>query len=189
MRDEMTKQTDFNFQPVLKGKNISLRPLREDDFDDLYAAASDKKIWEGHPSSDRYKLSEFKPYFKASIESQANVVVIDNQSNKIIGLSRYYQISKFVDDISIGFTFLIRDYWGGQTNFELKTLMIDYALQYFEVVWLHVGLENIRSQKATLKIGAKFTGEDDLIIGGKEGKWFCYKIDKESWYNNKTKRG
>lgn len=182
MTDDSIKKTGFNFQPTLSGKNISLRPLCEDDFDELYTCASDKKIWQGHPSSDRYKHSEFVPYFKASIESRANVVVIDNQSNKIIGLSRYYQVDKIPDDISIGFTFLARDYWGGTTNLELKTLMIEYALQYFPAVWLHVGLSNIRSQKATLKIGAKFMGEDDLVIAGKQGKWLCYKVDKESWY-------
>ncbi len=171
----------FNFQPSLTGKTISLRALREEDFDELYACASDKKIWECHPNSDRYKRSVFTPYFKSSMASKANVVVLDNQSNKIIGTSRYYQVAQIPNDISIGFTFLIRDYWGGKTNLELKTLMIEYALQYFPAVWLHVGLGNIRSQKATLKIGAKFMGEDDLVIGGKEGKWLCYKVDKESW--------
>jgi len=169
----------FDFQPSLQGKTISLRPLREADFDALYNAASDEKIWEVHPHSNRYKLSEFKPYFKSSIESQACVVVLDNQSNKIIGLSRYYQVDKIPDDISIGFTFLTRDYWGGVTNRELKTLMVNYALQYFPAVWLHVGVDNIRSQKATLKIGAKFMGKDRLMIGGKVGDWLCYKIQKK----------
>lgn len=175
------KSKGFSFQPNLTGETISLRALREDDFEGLYNAASDKKIWEGHPSSDRYKLSEFTAYFKASIESQACVVILDNQSNKIIGLSRYYQVDKQPDDISIGFTFLTRDYWGGVTNRELKTLMINYALQYFPAVWLHVGVDNIRSQKAVLKIGAEFMGEDSLLIAGKSGEWFCYRVTKESW--------
>ena len=171
-------QRQFNFQPSLLGKTISLRPLREDDFDELYAAASDKKIWEGHPCPDRYKRSEFIPYFKDSIQSKANVVVTDIQTNKIIGLSRYYQVENLPDNISIGFTFLIREFWGRVTNRELKTLMVNYALQYFPEVWLHVGLNNIRSQKATLKIGAKCMGEEDLIIAGKESKWLCYRIDQ-----------
>jgi len=174
-------QTGFTFQPTLEGETISLRPLRKDDFDELYDCASDKKIWEGHPSPDRYKLSEFTPYFKASIESQACVLVIDKQTNKIIGLSRYYKVDKTPDDISIGFTFLARDYWGGGTNRELKILMVDYGLEYFPAVWFHVGVSNTRSQKATQKIGAVFVGEDSLVIGGKVGQWFCYKIEKGNW--------
>ena len=171
----------FTFRPMLEGETISLRPLRVNDFDELYDCASDIKIWEGHPSPDRYKLSEFRPYFKASTDSQACVVIIDKSVNKIIGLSRYYKIDTAPKDISIGFTFLARDYWGGTTNRELKTLMVDYALQYFPAVWFHVGLDNIRSQKATQNIGAKFVGKDSLVIAGKAGEWMCYKIDKESW--------
>ncbi len=174
-------KTSFTFQPTLEGETITLRALRENDFDQLYACASDKKIWEGHPSPDRYKLSEFTPYFKASIESQENVVAIDKKTNKIIGLSRYYKVDKTPDDISIGFTFLARDYWGGVTNHELKTLMVNYALQYFPAVWFHVGVDNIRSQKATQKIGAVFVGEESLVIEGKSGEWLCYKIDKDDW--------
>ena len=179
MKDNI--QNCFTFQPTLKGETVNLRPLREDDFDDLYACASDKNIWAGHPSKNRYKLSEFTPYFKDSLESQANVVIIDNQSNKIIGLSRYYKVDKTPDDISIGFTFLACEYWGGITNRELKNLMINYALQYFPAVWFHVGEDNIRSQKAVLKLGAEFVGEQFLHIAGKTGQWFCYKIEKDNW--------
>ena len=177
----MVSKTEFSFQPTLEGENISLRPLAESDFDGLFACASDKKIWEGHPSTDRYKLSEFTPYFKDSIESQACLVVVGNQSQKIIGLTRYYQVTKHPEDICVGFTFLSRDYWGGATNLEMKTLVLDYALQYFPACWFHVALTNIRSQKAMLKIGAEYTGEDDLVIGGKTGEWMCYRMTKDDW--------
>ncbi len=50
----------FDLQPVLTGELLSLRPLREDDFQDLYAVASDPLIWEQHPSRDRHKAEVFK---------------------------------------------------------------------------------------------------------------------------------
>jgi N-acetyltransferase len=34
----------FDFQPTLKGELLELRPLRAEDFDDLYAVASDPLI-------------------------------------------------------------------------------------------------------------------------------------------------
>ena len=40
----------FDLQPVLKGKLLELRPLRPEDFNDLYAVGSDPLIWEQHPS-------------------------------------------------------------------------------------------------------------------------------------------
>ena len=40
---------DFDCQPVLRGKLVALRPLRREDYDALYAVASDPEIWEQHP--------------------------------------------------------------------------------------------------------------------------------------------
>ena len=45
----------FDLQPNLKGELLELRPLRPDDFDDLYAVASDPLIWEQHPVKERIK--------------------------------------------------------------------------------------------------------------------------------------
>ncbi len=171
----------FNFQPTIQGKNISLRPLEESDFDALYSCASDKKIWEGHPRTDRYKLSEFETYFQTAIKSKAFVAVFENTSGKIIGTSKFYVSDSIPDDISIGFTFLVRAHWGGKTNSDLKTLMLDYAFKYFDTVWFHIGATNIRSQKATEKIGATFSHEETLDISGKDEVWFCYKISKLEW--------
>lgn len=36
----------FDPQPQLKGELVVLRPLREADYDDLYAVARDPLIWE-----------------------------------------------------------------------------------------------------------------------------------------------
>src|SRR4029077_16908153 len=46
---------DFDLQPTLTGKLVQLRPLRPQDFDALFSSASDPKIWEQHPDSDRYQ--------------------------------------------------------------------------------------------------------------------------------------
>ena len=47
----------FELQPTLRGDFVELRPLRPDDWDTVYAAASDPLIWEQHPENERYKLS------------------------------------------------------------------------------------------------------------------------------------
>ena len=50
----------FDLQPSLQGDLLELRPLRPDDFRELYAVAADPLIWEQHPSSDRYQEEVFK---------------------------------------------------------------------------------------------------------------------------------
>ena len=177
----MEMNETFSFQPTLYGENISLRPLAASDFDGLFACASNKKVWAGHPNSDRYKEPVFREYFESLMNSRAAVVVTDNITAEIIGTSRYYLVDSIPDDISIGFTFLSCDYWGGKTNFELKKMMLDYAFGFFDVVWFHVSPSNIRSQKATLKIGAIFSHEEINKLSGKNDLWFCYKIGKAEW--------
>lgn len=171
----------FNFQPTLSGKNVSIRPLFENDFSALYRCASDKKLWEGHPAKDRFKEVEFKKWFKSAVESNATVVFVNNITNDLIGSSRFYTVNSEPTDISIGYTFLERRYWGGKTNFELKQLMLDYAFNYYSSVWFHIAPSNIRSQKATQKIGGVFSHEAVASISGEPQDWLFYKIDKNSW--------
>lgn len=171
----------FNFQPHLKGDTFSIRPLRANDFDELYQCASDKKIWEGHPSKDRHEKSVFQRWFDKAIASNATIVITDNTNDdEIIGTSRYY-FYEDDDDISIGFTFIVRKHWGGNTNFKVKQLMMSYAYQFFDVVWFHIAPINIRSQKATEKLGATFSHEVISNITGKPEPWYCYRFDKKQF--------
>ena len=50
----------FYLQPHLKGELIELRPLAPNDWDELFAVASDSLIWEQHPEPDRYKEEVFR---------------------------------------------------------------------------------------------------------------------------------
>ena len=183
-KGEFKMNDRFGFQPILQGTSISLLPLVDSDFDELFACASDKQVWAGHPHPDRYKKSVFSPYFKTAIDSKA-CAVIENRSGKIIGSTRYYLSSTVPDDICIGFTFLVQEHWGGKINYELKKLMLDYAFSYFTNVWFHVGTTNIRSQKAILKIGVTFIREEALDISSKGESWLCYQIERETWQSLK----
>jgi RimJ/RimL family protein N-acetyltransferase len=143
----------FDLQPNLNGELIELRPLRPEDWDDLFAVASDPLIWEQHPESDRYKEDVFKVFFRDALESGGALVIMDNKSQQIIGSTRFYDYAPEKSEIEIGWTFLARNYWGGRYNRELKQLMLAHAFKFVENVVLLVGQKNIRSQKATERIG------------------------------------
>ena len=57
----------FDSQPILSGRLVQVRPLRGDDYEALYAVASDPLIWEQHPVKTRYRESEFKEFFAESL--------------------------------------------------------------------------------------------------------------------------
>ena len=144
----------FDLQPDLKGELIELRPLTPGDWDDLFAVASDPLIWEQHPESDRYKEEVFKVFFRDALESGGAFVVIDRATQEIIGSTRFYGYDPEKSEIEIGWTFLAREYWGGQYNREMKSLMLNHAFKFVETVVFLIGEKNIRSQKAIEKIGA-----------------------------------
>jgi N-acetyltransferase len=157
----------FDLQPNLKGELIELRPLTPEDWDDLFAVASDPLIWEQHPESDRYEEEVFKLFFREALECGGAFVIIDKKSGQIIGSTRFYGYDPAKSEIEIGWTFLARKYWGGRYNRELKQLMLDHAFQFVQSVIFYVGENNIRSQKATEKVGGVRNGMAKKAYGNR----------------------
>ena len=144
----------FDLQPHLKGELTELRPLAPDDWADLFAVASDPLIWKQHPESDRHEEEVFRAFFKGALESGGAFVVIDRKTQRIVGSTRFHGYEPEKSEIEIGWTFLARKYWGGRYNREMKQLMLAHAFQFVENVVFYVGENNVRSRKATEKIGA-----------------------------------
>lgn len=143
----------FDLQPTLEDETLRLRPLREDDWDELFAVASDRLIWEQHPAPDRYQEKVFREFFREAMDCGGALVVIDRKTGRIIGSSRYIDYDGKRSEIEIGYTFLTRAYWGGAANREMKDLMLGHAFRFVRHVVFLVGPDNIRSQKAMEKIG------------------------------------
>lgn len=165
----------------LENDIVKLVPLTELDFERLYAVASDPLIWEQHPSPDRYKRDVFESYFNGASSSHSAFIIIDQLTDKIIGSTRYYDYQPKKQSIAIGYTFLAREYWGGQYNKAVKKILLKYAFRLVDKVYFHIGPTNIRSQKATIKIGAKKVGEFDLESNGQKIMHFEYLIQKTDW--------
>ena len=157
----------FDLRPHLKGELIELRPLKPKDWADLFTVASDPRIWEQHPESDRYKEEVFEIFFEGALQSGGAFVVIDTKTQQVIGSTRFHGYDPEKSEIEIGWTFLARKYWGGQYNQEMKQLMLAHAFKFVENVIFFVGENNTRSQKATEKIGAIKSGTATKIYGNR----------------------
>ena len=143
----------FDLQPTLEVELLRLRPLLEDDWEALFAVASDPLIWEQHPVADRYQEDVFRGFFREAMECGGALVVIDKKTERIIGSSRFIAYDEDQSEIEIGYTFLARAYWGGVYNREMKNLMLGHAFRFVRHVVFLVGPQNLRSQKAMEKIG------------------------------------
>ena len=182
MSIEAKPDVTVDLQPVLIGRLLELRPLRPDDFDALFGAASDPLIWEQHPESDRYTKEVFQRYFDGALESKGAFAIIERQSGRIIGSSRYYGFDPVAREVEIGWTFLERKFWGGVYNAELKQLMLEHAFKFVDRVLFIVGETNFRSQRAVEKIGAKFLRKTERPHrSGRMTPNIVFALDRESF--------
>jgi len=169
----------MELQSHLIGELLELRPLRPEDWDALFAAASDPLIWEQHPASDRYREEVFREFFQGALDSKGAFVVIDRKTGKVIGSSRYHNYNPGKSEVEIGWTFLARDYWGGKYNFEMKRLMLEHAFRFVDAVVFRVGTTNLRSRKAVEKIGGVLTDRRESIdLHGTAIEHVIYRIGK-----------
>jgi N-acetyltransferase len=168
----------LELQPTLKGNLLSLKPLRPEDFQELYAVASDPLIWEQHPNSDRYQEEVFKAFFRVALESGGALIVTDLKDGRVIGSSRFHGYDPEKSEVEIGWTFLARSHWGGKYNGEMKQLMLRHAFQFVNNVTFIIGTRNLRSQKAIEKIGGVRVGSR-IDKNGREN--FVYQITKNAY--------
>lgn len=175
--------TALDRQPVLAGPTLTLRPLQAEDWEALFAVASDPLVWEQHPAHDRWREDVFRAFFDDAIANRGALAVIETASGRMIGSSRYQGLEDARGgSVEIGWTFLARSHWGGATNREMKRLMVGHALCAIAECRFAVGIENWRSRRAMEKIGGRLTTRTDRRgMAGEEVDHVIYVIDRESF--------
>ncbi len=172
---------NFSIQPTLETDRILLAPLTEEDFDALYNVAADPKIWEQHPNKDRWQKEIFANFFKGALQSGGAFKIIDKDSNEFIGSTRFYDYNPTDNSLLIGYTFYATKYWGKGINHQVKKLMLNYIFNYVDVVYFHVGAQNIRSQVAMERLGAQKITEQEVAYFGEPSRMnVVYEIRKEN---------
>ena len=170
-----------NLQPILTGARVLARPVVADDWTGMFSAACDPEIWAGHPARDRYKEPVFRAFFDDALASGSAFAIMDRQTGRIIGSSRYHGHDAEAREIEIGWTFLMRAYWGGSYNAEIKSLLIDHAFTFVDTVLFWVGPENWRSQIAMEKIGGvRREGLFTRTLNGVESQSVVFEIRKDT---------
>ena len=169
----------MNVQATLENENVKLVPLNPNDFEELFSVASDPKIWEQHPNKDRYQREVFEKFFQGAMESKGAFKIMDKSSNEVAGSTRFYDYNPKENSIFIVYTFYATKFWGSKLNPQVKKLMLDYIFQFVDKVNFHVGKDNIRSQKAMEKLGAKKVDEVNVAYFGEPEKLnVVFEIDK-----------
>ncbi len=171
-----------NWQPTLQNELVLLKPLQQNEFESLFAVASDPLIWEQHPNKNRYQREAFQIYFDGAIQSKGALLIIDKATNEIAGCSRFYDYNEKENSVFIGYTFIARKFWGKGYNPAIKELMMNFAFQFADIILFHIGATNFRSQIAIGRIGATKTREVTVAYHGESDRAnFEYELKKEDW--------
>ncbi len=171
-----------DLQSRLENTAAILFPLQATDFDELYAVASDPKIWEQHPNKDRWKKEVFTTFFEGALQSGGAFKVVEKATGNVVGCTRFYDFNDTESSIHIGYTFYGTRYWGTGINHSVKKLMLDYIFKFVTIVYFHIGAVNIRSQVSLSRLGARKVKELEVAYFGEAPKLnYVYCLTRDEW--------
>lgn len=149
---------------ILHNDVVLLRKMTLEDVEGIYEVALDDRIWT-YTTYTIKTLSDIQKYVEDTLKrSEAGLeypfVIIDRQTNKIVGCTRYYNIDASHKRLELGFTWITPTYWRTAINTNAKFLLLQYCFEQLKFYRLQFAADerNERSRKAILRIGAKSEG-------------------------------
>ncbi len=182
----------------LSGNHVYLEQLQEKHVPAIKPLIKDPRLWEFtrtflindtfDEQFERYMAMAFDP---KGMGNQYSFVIFRKDTHEIIGMTRYYFYEPKDKRVAIGFTWYVPEVWGQVYNKECKLLLLQYAFETLDLnrVEFHVAHENIRSQKAMIKIGAVQEGvlrNYAIQPDGSIRHTFVFSIIKEEWAEKKA---
>ncbi|MBV1908146.1 MAG: GNAT family N-acetyltransferase [Kangiellaceae bacterium] len=162
----LTEQTAFNPQPVLLERDaVTLRPLKLSDASGFFKAGNFAELWRWVVPNHCSSIEATEKWIEQSLTEQQEgnhipFVIIDNQSNTIIGSTRYCSIRKNDRGIEIGFTFITPQFQQTHVNTMAKFMLLENAFEKLGAVRVEfkTNEKNNKSRNAIGRIGATFEG-------------------------------
>jgi RimJ/RimL family protein N-acetyltransferase len=150
----------------LTGRHVYLQFLKEAHREVLRPLAKDERIWEYTKTlqlTESYD-QQFDNYFNEALSFETRgaqaFAIVSASDDRVIGMTRAYDLDRRVRKITIGHTWYVPEVWGKAHNKECKLLLLTYMFDTLalERVEFKVASQNIRSQKAVEKIGGVWEG-------------------------------
>jgi RimJ/RimL family protein N-acetyltransferase len=183
---------------LLKGSHVYLQFLTEAHREVLRPLARDERIWQYTKTlllTETYD-QQFDNYFNEALSFAANggqaFAIVATADDRVIGMTRAYDLDRKVRKITIGHTWYVPEVWGKAHNKECKLLLLTYIFEALglERVEFKVASQNIRSQKAVEKIGGVREGvlrRYALRNDGTPTDTVFFSILGEEWPEKKTR--
>jgi N-acetyltransferase len=146
--------------PVLENDRVLLRPIQEDDFDNLlYFSENEPEIWfyglvtaAGKDNLRRYIDTAVK---NLQDKKEYPFIVFDKQANRYAGSTRFYDIQQPYLTTQLGYTWYGKDFQRTGLNRHCKLLLLTYVFEQWglERCEFRADANNARSIAAMKAIG------------------------------------
>jgi RimJ/RimL family protein N-acetyltransferase len=146
---------------ILTGSKVELIPMEACHSEGLYEAGRYPVIW-ALTQGQIFSFEDAREYVRKALESAGALpfVIIHRASGKIVGSTRFYDISVPNRSLEIGSTWLTPDMWRTVVNTECKFLLLKHCFETLGTirVQLKTDSRNTRSQRAIERLGASKEG-------------------------------
>jgi len=174
---------------TLEGQNIELKPVAPE-YAEAIVEAGRGLDW-AWMSARLVDLDSVRSWIEATLTLQERgeeytFVVRELATEKIVGSTRYMDTQPKNKGTEIGWTWYSPRVWGTVVNPECKFLLLRNAFEDWDAirVQLKTDDENTHSQRAILKLGAKFEGRlrnHRFRFDGTIRDTMMYSITREEW--------
>jgi N-acetyltransferase len=181
---------------LLQGPRIAMLLMEEHHAEPLLEAAKDTPIW-SIATNQLITLEDAMKYIhqaKKEEEAGASVpfVIWDKDQDKIVGSTRFFDISAQHRGLEIGYTWLNPSVWRTRVNTECKYLLLCDAFENRRMirVQLKADLRNVRSQAAIERIGGIREGilrNHRILHDGYIRDTVMFSITNQEWPDVKAK--
>ncbi|SFM56065.1 Protein N-acetyltransferase, RimJ/RimL family [Paenibacillus sp. 1_12] len=180
----------------LTGTRVKLLPMDLIHIQDLFEVGKSPDIWALMPVANEVKtLDQMKEFVEEALLSKEQAgafgleypfVVLDRLTNKIVGSTRFLDISEKHRSLEIGLTWYSPEVRRTKVNTECKYLMLKYCFEMLNLIRVQIKTDarNITAQKAIERIGAKKEGvlrNHRVLRDGFIRDSVFYSITKEEW--------
>ena len=175
---------------TLAGWGVRLAPLSMSHAEALAKASADGEIWKLHYTSAPEPTAEAASTYIASAiagrdagSMQPYAVFADDD---LVGTTRFYDLDRDVPTCAIGYTWYAARVQRSHVNTACKRLLLGHAFEAMDMrtVYFHTSHQNLRSQAAIERLGAKKDGVLRQHRRQKDGSLrdtVCYSILDGEW--------
>lgn len=185
----------FDESITLETPRVLMRIIREEDAQEL-SELLDPSLWDYFPApiEGLDGVTQWINDTLAAFDAKQCIpfVTIEKATGKIVGSTRYANISERDMRMEIGYTWLGKDHHGSGLNTHQKYAMLENGFENWGLkrIEFKTDVLNERSRAALLKIGATEEGilrSHSIVSGGRRRDVIYYSILPEEWVEVKKR--